>query len=76
MNYTEKITNPEIFQNHWNNFLDNWKQTLPKERFIQIILRYLPETSPLHPSENMVWLYERLLIEYFEAVSGENYYVD
>lgn len=50
-----KITNPEFF-------MDSWEEYFPKMSPAELS-RWLSETSPIHPNENMRWLYDRLLSE-------------
>lgn len=54
-----KITNPEVFQEQWNAFIP----TMTKDD----INKYIGETSPQYPNENMRWLYDRLLGELHNA---------
>ena len=50
-----KITNPEDFQAKWEEYISQMSK--------EDLSKYISETSPHHPNENMRWLYDRLLTE-------------
>lgn len=50
-----KETNAEFFMN-------NWEEHIPGMS-VDDLRQWLSHTSPHHPNSNMVWLYDRLLME-------------